>query len=174
MKKTVHSKSRYLNIDVSYEVDNCILFLSSFSCIYILLILLLYSSLCTRFPCSLYRRGWDCTTRSVSSCVGLSLCVDVRLCRMLSCTWRVGALVSGGLASEMRGRAYSVSPVILLYFCTCNLLLISLLWDCVISVDCMRPKLAWRWLSFLNFFLCFNVSTIKGLKLFEPRHFPIP
>ena len=36
----------------------------------------------------------------VSPCVGVSLCVDVRLCRVSSCTWPVGdALVSRGLVS---------------------------------------------------------------------------
>ena len=53
-----------------------------------------YSILSTRFPCSLYQRAWDCTVWTVSPCVGLSLCVDVRLCRLSSCTWRFGALVS--------------------------------------------------------------------------------
>ena len=52
------------------------------------------------FPCSPYQRGWDCTALWVSPCVGVSLCVDVRLCRVSSCTWPVGdALVSRGLAS---------------------------------------------------------------------------
>ena len=56
--------------------------------------------LSTRFPCSLYQRGWDCTAWWVSPYVGVSLCVDVRLCRVSSCTWPVGdALVSRGLAS---------------------------------------------------------------------------
>ena len=57
---------------------------------------ILFSS--TRFPCSLYQRGWDCTARWISPCVGVSLCVDVRLCRVSSCTWPDGdALVSRGL-----------------------------------------------------------------------------
>ena len=66
----------------------------------ILLILFLYSILFlpTRFPCSLYQRGWDCTAWWISPCVGVSLCVDVRLCRVSSCTWPDGdALVSRGL-----------------------------------------------------------------------------
>ena len=49
--------------------------------------------LCTRVPCPLCRRGWVCTAWSVSPYVGVSLCVDARLCRVSSCTWRVGALV---------------------------------------------------------------------------------
>ena len=58
------------------------------------------SYLSTRCPCSLYQRGWDCTAWWLSPCVGVSLCVDVRLCRVTSCTWTVGdALVSHGLVS---------------------------------------------------------------------------
>ena len=64
------------------------------------LFLFLYPILSTRFPCSPYQRGWDCAAWWVSPCVGVSLCVDVRLCRVSSCTWLVGdALVSRGLAS---------------------------------------------------------------------------
>ena len=64
--------------------------------------LFLYSILflSTRFPCSLYQRGWDCTAWWISPCVGVSLCVDVRLCRVSSCAWPAcDALVSSDLAS---------------------------------------------------------------------------
>ena len=51
------------------------------------------------FPCSPYQRGWDCAAWWVSPCVGVSLCVDVRLSRVSSCAWPVGdALVNRGLA----------------------------------------------------------------------------
>ena len=56
--------------------------------------------LATRFPCSPYQRGWDCTAWWISPCVGVSLCVDVRLCRVSSCTWPAcDALVSRDRAS---------------------------------------------------------------------------
>ena len=52
------------------------------------------------FPCSQYQRGWDCTAWAFSPGVGVSLCVDVRLCRVSSCTWPDGdALASRDLAS---------------------------------------------------------------------------
>ena len=71
----------------------------SFSYIYILPISFFFTLiLSTRFPCSLYQRGWDCAAWWVNPCVGVSLCVDVRLCRVSSRTWPVGdALVSRGL-----------------------------------------------------------------------------
>ena len=72
----------------------------SFSYICFLLLIFLYPIKFTCFPCSLYQRGWDCTAWWVSSCVGVSLYVDVRLCRVLSCTWPIGdALVSRSLVS---------------------------------------------------------------------------
>ena len=54
-----------------------------FSYIYILPISFFFFILIlsTRFPCPLYQRGWDCTAWWVNPCVGVSLCVDVRLCR---------------------------------------------------------------------------------------------
>ena len=74
----------------------------SFSYIYIYLFFtfffFLYPILSTGFPCSPHQRGWDCAAWWVSPCVGVSLCVDVRLCRVSSCTWPDGdALVSRGL-----------------------------------------------------------------------------
>ena len=67
--------------------------------------------LCTRFPRLPYQRGWDCTAWWVSPCVGVSLCVDVRLYRVSSCTWRDGqVLVSRGLALVCEDVWFSDSP----------------------------------------------------------------
>ena len=75
-------------------------YMYSFSYICFLPLIFLYPILSTRFPCSLYQRAWDCSAWWVSPCVGVSLCVNVRLCCVSSCTWPVGdALVSRGLAS---------------------------------------------------------------------------
>ena len=74
----IYDHQKELVLDVSYRVFNCILvhfiplyltlsFASfySFTGIYILLILFLYSILSTPFLCTLYRRGWDYTAWSV-------------------------------------------------------------------------------------------------------------
>ena len=74
----------------------------SFTYFFFYLFLFLYPILFTHFSCSPYQRGWDCTAWWVSPCVGVSLCVDVRLCRVSSCAWPVcDALISRNRASEV-------------------------------------------------------------------------
>ena len=108
------------------------------------------------FPCSLYQRGWDCTVWAVSRGVGVSLCVDIRLCRVLSCTWPVGdALASRDLASGVWGRAVQCLPrffcCILLHI-VCSRFLYTWVGDCrpiELSQNCLPAnptglkKIAW-------------------------------
>ena len=92
---------------------------------YLHVFLFLYFYFITRFPRLLYmyQRGLDCTAWWISPCVGVSLCVDVRLRRVSSCTWRVGQSWSSLWGVRTCG---SVSPpVLLLYFSSCSLYSVS-------------------------------------------------
>ena len=128
----------------------------SYICFY--LFLFLYPILSTRFPCSLYQRGWYFTAWWVSPCVGVSLCIDVRLCRVSSYTWPVGdALVSRGLVSGVWGRAGQCLPRFIscvfvkdVLLCACKFYLRIF---CVISYAARLPQVGLALTGFFSMVL---------------------
>ena len=73
-------------IYVSYRVFNCILVHFIPLPVFIFFLFFFFISilfLSTRFPCSLYQRGWDCTGVGGTIPRGQSLCESMSLCRCL-------------------------------------------------------------------------------------------
>ena len=140
--------------------------------------LFLYPILSTRFSCSPYQRRWDCAAWWVSPCVGVSICVDVRLCCVSSCTWPVcDALVSCGPASGVWGRAGQCLPRFLgcvfvkdVLLCACGFYLI-ILNVCVISYAARAPQVGLALTGFFflwSFMLCVSNKESKTFWAVSP------
>ena len=155
----------YSILSLSYSFSAIYILPMPFFILFYVLVFLIY---CTSL-------GGIGTMWSVSPCVGVSLCVDVRVCRVSSCTWRVGALVSRGLASGVWGCAVQCLPRFFCYIfvhVVCSQILFNVV---LLSYFCrLRPPQVGLALIgfFLNVFFLFNVSLIKSLRLFEPCSFP--